>query len=113
MIARGIGTRADDRRDAHDIAAMGFAEVPVTALKSFTSYLGAATAIAELCIGILAARQRVAPPIARFSAADADCPLTLVAGQARAMTSATPSLLALSGSWSGQCAAIAADVPVA
>jgi 3-oxoacyl-[acyl-carrier-protein] synthase II len=113
VIARGIGTPTDDRRDAHDIAAMGFAEVPVTALKSFTSYLGAATAIAELCIGILAARQRVAPPIARFSAADADCPLTLVAGQARAMASATPSLLALSGSWSGQCAAIAADVPVA
>jgi len=113
VIARGIGTRTDDRRDAHDLAAMGFADVPVTALKSFTSYIGAATAIAELCVGILAARQRVAPPIARFSASDDDCPLTLVAGQARAIASATPSLLALSGSWSGQCAAIAADVPAA
>jgi 3-oxoacyl-(acyl-carrier-protein) synthase len=92
---------------------MGLTDVPVTALKGFTSYIGAATAIAELCVGILAARQRVAPPIARFSAADDDCPLTLIAGQPRAIASATPSLLALSGSWSGQCAAIAADVTAA
>jgi 3-oxoacyl-[acyl-carrier-protein] synthase II len=110
MIARGVGTPAADREDAHDIMAMGLADVPVTALKSFTSYIGAATAIAELCIGILAARQGVAPPIARFSAADDDCPLTLVAGHPRPIASATPSLLALSASWSGQCAAIAADV---
>jgi 3-oxoacyl-(acyl-carrier-protein) synthase len=113
MIARGVGTQAGDRQDAHDIVAMGLADVPVTALKSFTSYIGAATAIAELCVGILAARQRVAPPIARFSAADDDCPLTLVAGQARPIASATPSLLALSASWSGQCAAIAAEVAAA
>jgi 3-oxoacyl-(acyl-carrier-protein) synthase len=113
VIARGVGTQADDRRDAHDIAAMGLADVPVTALKGFTSYIGAATAIAELCVGILAARQRIAPPIARFSSADADCPLTLVAGQPRTLAGAAPSLLALSGSWSGQCAAIAADVPAA
>jgi 3-oxoacyl-[acyl-carrier-protein] synthase II len=113
VIARGIGTLTDDPRDAHEIAAMGFADVPVTALKSFTSYIGAATAIAEFCVGILAARQRVAPPIARFAAADNDCPLTLVGAQPRALHSATPSLLALSQSWSGQCAAIAADVPAA
>ena len=110
VIARGIGTQAGDRQEARDLAAMGFAGVPVTALKSFTSYIGAATAIAELGIGILAARQGVAPPIARFSAADEDCGLSLVAGQPRAIDRTTPSLLALSGSWSGQCAAIAAEV---
>jgi 3-oxoacyl-[acyl-carrier-protein] synthase II len=108
LIAHGIGTREDDRREAAMLAALGFDATPVTALKGFTGYLGAATAVAELCIGILAARQRAVPPVARLATPDEGCPLDLVASAARPIDTDMPSVLGVSWSWSGQCAAIAA-----
>ena len=108
VIAHGIGTRDDDAREARMLAALGFEATPVTALKGLTGYLGAASAVAELCIGILAARLGAVPPIARFEVADPDCTLNLVADQPRQLERGMPTLLALSWSWSGQCSAVAA-----
>ncbi len=108
VIAHGIGTREDDAREAIMLADLGFGRTPITAMKGFTGYLGAATAVAELCIGILA---RGAAPFRRsrgFEAADEGCPLDLVSGAPRPLAADMPSLLALSWSWSGQCSAVAA-----
>jgi 3-oxoacyl-(acyl-carrier-protein) synthase len=108
VIAHGIGTRDDDAREAMMLAELGFDQTPVTAIKGLTGYLGASTAVAELCIAILGARLRAVPPIARFETADTDCPLDLVAAVPRRLERETPTLLALSWSWSGQCSAVAA-----
>ncbi len=108
VIAHGIGTRAGDAREAAMLAALGFERSPVTALKGLTGYLGAATAVAELAIGVLCARKRAVPPVARFETADEGCPLDLVAAVPRPLEAEAPALLALSWSWSGQCAAVAA-----
>jgi 3-oxoacyl-(acyl-carrier-protein) synthase len=108
VIAHGIGTRDDDAREATMLADLGFTRTPVTAMKGLTGYLGAATAVTELCIGILGARVGAVPPIARFEVADPDCPLDLVANRPRQLERATPTLLALNWSWSGQCSALAA-----
>jgi 3-oxoacyl-[acyl-carrier-protein] synthase II len=86
------------------------AHTPATALKGLTGYLGAATAVAELCIAILALRRGVIPPVAHLEAVDAGSRLDLVRGAPRALGAAAPSLLGLSWSWSGQCAALAVRV---
>ena len=108
VIARGIGTREDDAREAAMIADLGFTETPVTAFKGLTGYLGAATAVAELSIAILCARMGAVPPIAGFEMADAGCPLDLVNAVPRRLEGDAPTLLAVSRSWSGQCSAVAA-----
>ena len=108
VIAHGIGTLDDDAREARMLAELGFDGTPVTAIKGLTGYLGAATAVAELCIAILGARLGAVPPIARFEVADADCALDLVTGVPRQLERATATLLALHWSWSGQCSAVAA-----
>lgn len=113
IIAHGIGTREDDARESTMLADLGFGRTPVTAMKGFTGYLGAATAVAELCIGVLAARQHAIPPVARLETPDEGCPLDLVAAAARAVETDTPSLLALGWSWSGQCSVVAARVEAA
>jgi hypothetical protein len=56
----------------------------------------------------LGARVGGVPPIARFDAADPDCTLDLVASRPRQLESATPTLLTLNWSWSGQCSALVA-----
>ncbi|HEY6361085.1 MAG TPA: beta-ketoacyl synthase N-terminal-like domain-containing protein, partial [Vicinamibacterales bacterium] len=108
VIAHGIGTRDDDAREAAMLADLGFDRTPITAIKGFTGYLGATTAVAELCIGILAARRHAVPPVARLETPDEGCPLDLVAAAPRPLHTDTPSLLALGWSWSGQCSAVAA-----
>jgi len=82
--------------------------VPVTALKSRTGYLGAATAAVELGMGLLCARQGCMPAILRHTAADPDCMLDLVVREPRRLESRQPLGLFLSASWTGQIAAVAA-----
>ena len=108
VIAHGIGTPEGDRDEAALIAKLSPARPPVTAFKGLTGYLGAATAITELALGVIATRHRSIPPIARHAASDPDCELRLVAGAGRPMESVRPSFLSLSWSWTGQCAAMAA-----
>jgi 3-oxoacyl-[acyl-carrier-protein] synthase II len=108
VVAAGIGTAEADRAEAAALCAAVGCEIPITALKSHTGYLGAATAVVELCIGLLCARQKLIPPIARHSASDEDCRLNLVCNESRAVASNAPSGLFLSYSWGGQVAAIVA-----
>jgi 3-oxoacyl-[acyl-carrier-protein] synthase II len=108
VVARGIGTKDGDSREACMIAAAVGSRVPVTALKSRTGYLGAATTAVELGVGLLCARQGSTPPILRHTAADPDCLLDLVVGEPRRLARRQPLGLFLSASWTGQIAAIAA-----
>jgi 3-oxoacyl-(acyl-carrier-protein) synthase len=109
VIAHGIGTPFDD---AQECALLGALELnaPVTALKGLTGYLGAATAITEMCIGIVSARQHAVPPVARLNEPDGDCALDLVFDAPRPLDAAAPLLLNVNWSWSGQCSAIAVRV---
>jgi 3-oxoacyl-[acyl-carrier-protein] synthase II len=108
VVAHGIGTREDDAREAASLGRAGLGRTPITALKGLTGYLGAATAAAELCVVLLAARQRAVPPVARLESADEACSLDFVTGGARGLDAREPLVLSLSWSWSGQCAALAA-----
>ncbi len=108
VVARGIGTRDGDSQEARTIATAVGDRVPVTALKSQTGYLGAATTAVELGVGLLCARQGCIPPILRHTAADPDCTLDLVVELPRRLESREPMGLFLSASWTGQIAAVAA-----
>jgi 3-oxoacyl-(acyl-carrier-protein) synthase len=107
VVAHGIGTADGDGREARVLASLVGPQVPVTAFKSQTGYLGAASAAVELCLTLQALRRGCVPPIARHAAADPDCTLNLVAGRARPLGKAGASALCLSWSWLGQCAAVA------
>jgi 3-oxoacyl-(acyl-carrier-protein) synthase len=108
VVARGIGTPSGDSQEAQMIAAAVGSRVPVTALKSRTGYLGAATTAVELGVGLLCAREGSALPILRHTDADSDCLLDLVVGEPRRLPRRQPLGLFLSTSWTGQIAAIAA-----
>jgi len=107
VVAHGIGTADGDRREARLLASLIEPGVPVTAFKSQTGYLGAASAAVELCLTLQALRRGCVPPIARHGAADPDCTLNLVAGRARPLGKERATALCLSWSWLGQCAALA------
>jgi acyl carrier protein len=113
VVAHGIGTVDEDRREARLLGSVFGPRVPVTAFKGLTGYLGAATAAAEACLAILALRSRAAPPIARFTAADPDCALDLVAGRPRPLGREPATAVCLSWSWLGQCAALVFRAPAA
>lgn len=108
VVGRGIGTIEDDACEAEAIATVVATGVPVTALKSQTGYLGAATAAVELGLGLLCARRGLIPPIARHTAREPECQLDLVCGEPRPIERRQPLGLFLSRSWGGQVAAISA-----
>jgi 3-oxoacyl-(acyl-carrier-protein) synthase len=108
VIARGIGARTADTEEAFNIEAEVGSSVPVSAFKSRTGYLGAATAAVELGLGLLCARERCLPPVARLRETDEGCGLNLVRGHPWALKKANPLGLFLSGSWTGQTTAITA-----
>lgn len=107
VTARGFGTAAEDRTEYLELQDR-LAGIPVTAFKSRTGYLGAATAAVETALGLLAARQGFVPAVARFGEADADCSLDLVAHQPRPLASAAPAGLFLSAALCGQMGGIIA-----
>ena len=107
VVAHGIGTQDGDRREASVLGNVFGSEVPVTALKSLTGYIGAATAIVEFIIGMRAARERLLPPIARLEYRDDDCGLNLVQGEPRGLAATAPTVVTVSWSWFGGCAAMA------
>ena len=111
VVASGLGTVAEDRSEAAALAALaeiGGRRTPVTALKSQTGYMGAATAAAELGLGLLCARQGFVPPIARHTQAGPHGALDLVSRTARPIEEKEPLGLFLSCSWGGAVAALAA-----
>lgn len=111
VVAHGIGTREGDRAEARLLGEVLGQRVPVTALKSQTGYLGAATSVAELVLALQAARARLVPPIARHDAPDDDFRLSFVTGRALPLAADAPTALCLAWSWFGQCTAIAVRAP--
>ncbi|MFQ5740604.1 MAG: beta-ketoacyl-[acyl-carrier-protein] synthase family protein [Acidobacteriota bacterium] len=105
LIAHGLGTGEGDRREVEILQSIFGSEIPVTALKSQTGYLGAATAAVELGVGLLSARERLIPPIARLHQPDVDFSLDFVR-KPRRLSSPTPRFLCLAWSWGGQFAAL-------
>ncbi len=105
-VLRGFGTRDDDRCEYLGLQEL-LAGVPVTALKSRTGYLGAATAAVELGLGLLAVRNGFLPAVARLQTPDPACSLDLVTGEARPL-GPSPAGLFLSASLGGQVGAIVA-----
>lgn len=103
LVARGFGTQDDDRAESRALAPF---ETPVTALKSRTGYLGAATAAAEAALGLMAAREGFLPPVARLVDPDEDCTLDLVKNEARTLDARHPAGLFLTVSLAGQCGGI-------
>jgi 3-oxoacyl-[acyl-carrier-protein] synthase II len=107
VIAHGLGTRAADCREGKLLSLIFDRTVPVTALKSSTGYLGAATGVVETGLGLLSLRERLVPAITRCSAPDEEIPLDLVTGAPRRLFAERPSALFLSWSLAGQCSVLA------
>jgi len=108
VVAAGLGIADGDLSEAAALNAIVGNRVPITALKSQTGYMGAATTAVELGLGLLCARQGCVPPIARHRRDRADLGLDLVTGSPRSLTDSAGLGLFLSCSWGGEVAAIAA-----
>ncbi|MGH9160004.1 MAG: beta-ketoacyl-[acyl-carrier-protein] synthase family protein, partial [Vicinamibacteraceae bacterium] len=78
VIAHGIGTVAGDQAEAELLAELFGCDVPITAYKSQTGYLGAAGSAVELGLSVLALRDGWLPPIARLSVPEPDLGLDFV-----------------------------------
>jgi 3-oxoacyl-[acyl-carrier-protein] synthase II len=111
VVASGLGTVEEDHCEAAALtalAAMDGRRAPVTAFKSRTGYMGAATAAAELGLGLLCARQGFVPAIARHTSFGPHGTLDLVSLAPRPIAETEPLGLFLSCSWGGAVAALAA-----
>ena len=101
--AHGLGTRPADPREAAAIQ-LELGDVPVTAPKSFFGNLGAGSGTIEMACSVLAFETGDVPPTLNYTTADADCPVNVIAGQAKPLEK--PAALVLSQSSTGQAAAI-------
>lgn len=107
VVAHGIGTPEGDRAEARIIESTFGRSLPVTAFKSQTGYLGAATSAVEVVLALHAVRAGLVPPIARHEAPDDDSRLSFVSGAAHRLSADSPAALCLAWSWFGHCTAIA------
>lgn len=83
--AHGTGTLANDRAEsAAVLTVFGAAPPPVSSTKSMHGHAIGATGALEAIACVLALREGLLPPTLGFEAADPDCPLDIVAHQARA-----------------------------
>ncbi|MFH1177934.1 MAG: beta-ketoacyl synthase N-terminal-like domain-containing protein [Acidobacteriota bacterium] len=74
LCPHGSGTRRGDRAERSSLATLlgaAAAAVPVCALKPFTGHMGAASDLAEVILGVMAAAHGVVPATLNFSAGDA------------------------------------------
>ncbi len=82
--AHGTGTTANDRSESEAIARLfGDRRLAITATKSLHGHLIGAAGAVELLAVLLALQEGVIAPTAGYLAADPDCPVDLVTGQAR------------------------------
>lgn len=106
LVASGFGLPDADCKEAAILADVVGNQVPVTAFKGLTSYLGAATALVEIALGVMALNQRIIPPIARHGQPAEGIGINLVSQPIALEANKTCSALFLSNSWTGQSAAV-------
>jgi 3-oxoacyl-[acyl-carrier-protein] synthase II len=106
IMARGIGTSLEDRLEAKAIHSLFGDRLPVTALKSYTGYLGASTTAVETALALLSLQERLVPPIARLADPEPDFNLNFVFPGALAMKKTPLTFLLLSSTWEGQFCAL-------
>jgi 3-oxoacyl-(acyl-carrier-protein) synthase len=107
VVAHGFGTAEHDLREAEVLASCVEQEIPVTAFKGLTGYLGAATAAVELGLGLLSARNGFIPPVARLESPE-PTPLRLVTGGPKAIATDQPAAAFIASSCVGQASIIVA-----
>lgn len=111
LVASGFGAPELDRREAAVLFDTFGNQVPVTAFKGLTGYLGAATAMVEIVFGVMALRCRMIPPVTHLSIQAEGVDLNLVQ-TAKPMAGNRPaSALFLTTSWGGQSAAVCLRTP--
>ena len=106
VVASGFGLPHADAREAAILSELAGDQLPVTAFKGLTGYLGAATAMVELALGILALNHGSIPPVARHRQRQKGVTINVVTGPIPLKSAAPRSALCLSHSWTGQAAAI-------
>jgi 3-oxoacyl-[acyl-carrier-protein] synthase II len=106
LVASGFGLPDADCKEAAILARVVGNQVPVTAFKGLTGYLGAATALVEVALGVMALNRRLVPPIARHRQAAEGIGINLVSRPIALEANKACSALFLSNSWTGQSAAI-------
>jgi 3-oxoacyl-[acyl-carrier-protein] synthase II len=95
---------ADDAWEARGLReALGDAQIPVLAVKSYMGNLGTGASTTELAASLLALREGVVPGTLNHDQTDPDCPV-LVAREPRAVTK--PYVLKVALTELGQCAAV-------
>lgn len=106
VIAFGDATPAGDRREAVSIGARFGSAVPVTACTGATGLVGAASAMVQACVALLALRAATIPPVARLEQPEFPV-LDLVRGRPRALDAdRRGTALCLSHNFTGEHAAI-------
>ncbi len=106
LVASGFGVPDADCKEAAILTQVVGNQVPVTAFKGLTSYLGAATALVEIALGVMAMNQRIIPPIARHRQPAEGIAINLVSRPIALEANRARSALFLSNSWTGQSAAV-------
>jgi 3-oxoacyl-[acyl-carrier-protein] synthase II len=106
LVASGFGLPDADCKEAAILARVVGNQVPVTAFKGLTGYLGAATALVEVTLGVMALNRRLVPPIARHRQPAEGIGINLVSQPITIEANKACSALFLSNSWTGQSAAV-------
>jgi 3-oxoacyl-[acyl-carrier-protein] synthase II len=105
--AHGLATRESDAWEARNLQEV-FGNcprpVPVLAPKSYIGNLGAGGSTTELAASVLALNNGRVPPTLNYEQPDPGCPITVLTGEARAVT--RPYVLKVSFTQMGQCAAL-------
>jgi 3-oxoacyl-[acyl-carrier-protein] synthase II len=109
VVAHGLATRESDAVEAALLLDVAQPDVPITAFKGATGYLGAATALVETALLVLALQARSAPAIVGLDEPDPAFRLSLVRGRARALDAPAGGAAGAvcAWSWTGECAVVA------
>jgi 3-oxoacyl-[acyl-carrier-protein] synthase II len=109
VVAHGLATRESDAVEAALLSGVVPPGVPITAFKGATGYLGAATALVETGLLVLALHAGSAPAIVGLDEPDPDCRLPFVQGHARALDAPAGGAAGAvcAWSWTGECAVVA------
>jgi 3-oxoacyl-[acyl-carrier-protein] synthase II len=106
VIAQGLSTSQDDSVEAQAIHAT-LGDVPVAAPKSYFGYLGPASGILELILGVSSFCHGQVPPTLNYQTPDPCCPVQVIHGDLMPLEQRT--VLVLSFTRHGQAVAVVMD----